>query len=168
MSAAPRIEPFAPPARLPGSILFMCGQNAIRSPMAEALAAFHLPRGVLVRSAGLRTGARDPFVDAVIAEAGLPVIPHDPHGIDEIEDGLFDLVIALTPEARDFAHDLARTSHLEVEHWDTPDPSMTEGRREQVLEAYRAVRDGLERRILQRFGSHDEVGLPTRGPRRAS
>ena len=156
------MEPFAPPARLPGSILFMCGQNAIRSPMAEALAAFHLPRGVLVRSAGLRTGARDPFVDAVIAEAGLPVIPHDPHGIDEIEDGLFDLVIALTPEAHDFAMELARTSHVEVEHWNMPDPSLTEGRREQVLDAYRAVRDELERRILERFGSHDDTNAPKR------
>ena len=154
MSAA-RIEPIADPVRLPGSILFLCGQNAIRSPMAEALAAFHLPRTVLVRSAGLRTGTRDPFVDAVIAEIGLPVIPHDPHGIDEIEDGLFDVVVALTPEAHEFARELGRTASVEVEHWETPDPSLTEGRREQVLDAYRAVRDGLEARILKRFGSQD-------------
>ena len=147
--------PIAEPAKLPGSILFMCGQNAIRSPMAEALAAFHLPRNVLVRSAGLRTGTRDPFVDAVIAEVGLPVIPHDPHGIDEIEDGLFDVVIALTPEAHEFARELGRTASVEIEHWDTPDPSLTEGRREQVMDAYRAVRDELERRILERFGSHE-------------
>ena len=159
------MEPFAPPARLPGSILFLCGQNAIRSPMAEALAAFHLPRTVLVRSAGLRSGQRDPFVDAVIAEAGLPVIPHDPHGIDEIEDGLFDVVIALTPAAHEFAQELGRTSSIEIEHWDTPDPSMTEGRREQVMDAYRAVRDGLERRIIARFGSSDEAGYAAR-PRR--
>ena len=152
MSAA-RPAPITAPDRLPGSILFLCGQNAIRSPMAEALAAFHLPRNVLVRSAGLRTGTRDPFVDAVIAEAGLPVIPHDPHGIDEIEDGLFDVVIALTPEAHAFARELGRTSSVKIEHWETPDPSLTEGRREQVLDAYRATRDGLEARILRRFGS---------------
>ena len=154
MSAAPALSGGGA-RRLPGSILFMCGQNAIRSPMAEALAALHLPRTVLVRSAGLRSGTRDPFVDAVIAEIGLPIIPHDPHGIDEIEDGLFEVIVALTPEAHAFARELGRTSSVEIELWDTPDPSATEGRREQVLEAYRAVRDGLERRIIERFGSHD-------------
>ena len=164
MSASPVI-PDIRPARLPGSILFMCGQNAIRSPMAEALAALHLPRTVLVRSAGLRSGTRDPFVDAVIAELGLPVIPHDPHGIDEIEDGLFDVIVALTPEAHEFACELGRTSSVEVEMWDTPDPSLTEGRREQVLEAYRGVRDGLERRIIKRFGSHDDAAYSERHAR---
>ena len=156
MSAAPVVA-LRGGARPPGSILFLCGQNAIRSPMAEALAAFHLPPTVLVRSAGLRTGTRDPFVDAVIAEAGLPVIPHDPHGLDEVEDGLFDVIVALTPEALERASELARTAAIEVEHWPIDDPSLTEGRREQVMDAYRAVRDELERRIIARFGSHEGV-----------
>ena len=40
----------------PKSILFLCGMNAIRSPMAEALARNDLPKGVFVASAGVRPG----------------------------------------------------------------------------------------------------------------
>ena len=39
----------------------------------------------------------------------------------------------------------------EVLFWNTFDPSLVEGSREARLEAYRAVRDEMERRILERF-----------------
>jgi protein-tyrosine-phosphatase len=38
-----------------------------------------------------------------------------------------------------------------IEYWPTPDPTLTDGRSEQILDAYRMVRDGLFRRIKQRF-----------------
>ena len=34
----------------------------------------------------------------------------------------------------------------------TPDPTIVAGNREQMLDAYRDVRDGLMRRIRERFG----------------
>ncbi len=40
-----------------------------------------------------------------------------------------------------------------VEYWPTQDPSAVSGSREQVLNAYRAVRDGLKNKILGRFGT---------------
>jgi protein-tyrosine-phosphatase len=75
---------------------------------------------------------------------------------EELEDweGLnFDLIITLSPEAHHKALELTRTMAAEVEYWPTPDPTPTEGTREQRLEAYRAVRDQLMRRIKSRFGS---------------
>lgn len=137
----------------PGSILFLCGQNAIRSPMAEALARAHVPSTVLVRSAGLVRGARDGFVDAVIAERGLPLPGHDPRSLDDMEDDLVDLVIALSDSAHERAEEWARTAPVTVEHWPTDDPSLVAGKRDRRLEAYRAVRDELERRIVERFAS---------------
>ena len=146
--------PVTPGTRVtPGSILFLCGQNAIRSPMAEVIARHRLPAHVLVRSAGLRSGTRDPFVDEVVAEAGLPLVPHDPRALEEMEDDLFDVIVALTPEAAAHARDLARTAAMRVVEWDIPDPSMAEGRREMVLDAYRAVRDRLDALIGGEFGS---------------
>ncbi|RVB54654.1 protein-tyrosine-phosphatase, partial [Mesorhizobium sp. M7A.F.Ca.CA.002.03.2.1] len=59
------------PGALPRSILFLCGMNAVRSPMAEQLARRMLPATVFVASAGVRAGERDPFVDAVLAEEDL-------------------------------------------------------------------------------------------------
>jgi hypothetical protein len=38
-----------------------------------------------------------------------------------------------------------------VEYWPTADPTLAQGSREQILDAYRGVRDGLFRRIKQRF-----------------
>ena len=40
----------------PSSVLFMCGMNAIRSPMAELLAKRYLPSGTFVASAGVQAG----------------------------------------------------------------------------------------------------------------
>ena len=137
---------------LPGSILFLCGQNAIRSPMAEALARAHLPRSVLVRSAGLRSGQRDPFVDAVLAEVDVPLEEHEPRALDDLEDDLFDVVVTLTPEAAERADVMARTIPIEVVRWTIEDPSLVEGRRDQRIEAYRAVRDRLDALIRERFG----------------
>ena len=137
--------------RSPSAILFMCGMNAIRSPLAEAIARARLPN-VVVRSAGVHTGTRDPFVDAVIAERGLPADEYGPQDFHDIGDGLFDIVVALSEDAHEEARELARTVDMQVEFWPMPDPSTTEGRREQVLDAYRALADALERRITDRFG----------------
>jgi protein-tyrosine-phosphatase len=40
----------------PGAVLFVCGMNAIRSPMAEVIARSLLPPGTYVASAGVRPG----------------------------------------------------------------------------------------------------------------
>jgi hypothetical protein len=40
----------------------------------------------------------------------------------------------------------------DVEYWPTPDPTLVASNREQMLDAYRDVRDGLMRRIRERFG----------------
>ena len=40
---------------------------------------------------------------------------------------------------------------MDIEYWPTLDPTLAMGARDAVLEAYRAVRDALEARILRRF-----------------
>ncbi|TIR90064.1 MAG: low molecular weight phosphatase family protein, partial [Mesorhizobium sp.] len=86
-------------AALPHSILFVCGMNAVRSPMAEQLARRMLPATTFVASAGVRSGERDPFVDAVLAEEGLTLGERQPRTLDELEDDYFDLIVTLAPEA---------------------------------------------------------------------
>ncbi len=73
---------------------------------------------------------------------------------EEIEDweGLnFDLIITLSPEAHHKALELTRTIAADVEYWPTPDPTGTEGSREQRMQAYRDVCDTLLLRIRKRF-----------------
>jgi len=138
-------------ARPPASVLFVCGMNAIRSPMAAAITAQLFP-GLYVASAGVRKGEPDPFVTVVMEESGLDLARHKPHTIEELEDTNFDLVVTLSPQAHHRALELTRTMAVTVEYWPTPDPTLVEGTREQILDAYRDVRDGLRRRIKERFG----------------
>jgi protein-tyrosine-phosphatase len=140
----------------PQSVLFACGLNSIRSPMAAALFRQRFGKTVYSGSAGVRGGELDPFAVAVMDEIGIDISKHKPHTFEELDEweGLnFDLIVTLSPEAHHKALDLTRTLAADVEYWPTPDPSDTVGNREQMLDAYRVVRDQLERKINDRFGS---------------
>ena len=144
----------APRARNPQSVLFACGFNSVRSPMAESLLQQMFPHALYVKSAGVKKGELDPFAVAVMAELGQDIAGHKPITFDELEDweGLnFDLIITLSPEAHHKALELTRTLAAEVEYWPTQDPTRTDGSREQKLAAYREVCDTLLLRIRKRF-----------------
>ena len=144
----------APPRRTPQAVLFACGQNSVRSPMAASLLQRMFPQGLYVRSAGVKKGELDPFAVAVMAEFGQDISAHKPTTFEDLDDweGLnFDLIISLSPEAHHKALELTRTLAADVEYWPTPDPTTTEGSRDQKLAAYREVCDGLLSRIRKRF-----------------
>ena len=138
----------------PQSVLFACGLNSVRSPMAASLLQQMFPQTLYVRSAGVRKGELDPFAVAVMAELGQDISTHKPMTFEELEnwEGLnFDLIITLSPEAHHKALELTRTLAAAVEYWPTHDPTGAEGNREQKLAAYREVMDTLLLRIRKRF-----------------
>jgi len=141
-------------AARPQAVLFACGLNAVRSPMAAAVLKQMLGGSLYVGSAGVRRGELDPFAGAVMEEIGIDINDHRPITFEELEDleGLnFDLIVTLSPEAHHKALELTRVLAVEVEYWPTADPTVVEGSREQRLEAYRAVRDQLVQNIRERF-----------------
>jgi protein-tyrosine-phosphatase len=138
----------------PLAVLFACGLNAVRSPIAAALLSQMFGQSIYVGSAGVRKGENDPFAIAVMSEIGIDISRHKPVTFEELDEweGLnFDLIITLAPEAHHRAMELTRTSGVEVEYWPTADATAIEGNREQRLAAYRQVRDHLMERIRQRF-----------------
>jgi len=141
------------PARdeFPGAVLFACNLNAVRSPMAAALMRHLLGHKVFVASAGVRAGEVDPFAVAALDEIGIDISGHEPVSFDDLHDTLFDVVVSLTPEAQHKAVEMTRTMAVEVEYWPTHDPTLGSGSRDQILEAYRTVRDDLLARIKRRF-----------------
>ena len=145
-----------PPRRTtPQAVLFACGLNSVRSPMAAGLFKQMLGRAIYVASAGVRKDELDPFAVAALDEVGIDIAKHRPMTFEELDDweGLnFDLIVTLSPEAHHKALELTRTIAAEVEYWPTPDPTPTEGTREQRLDVYRAVRDQLTEHIKTRFG----------------
>jgi protein-tyrosine-phosphatase len=135
----------------PGSVLFACGQNAIRSPIAEALLKHFMGHRIYVDSVGVRHGEIDPFAIAVMEEIGIDLSRHRAKTFDDLEDTSYDLIITLSPEAHHRAVELTRTMACDVELWNTIDPSIVEGSREVRMQAYREVREALMKRIRERF-----------------
>ncbi len=94
------------PRDLPGSVLFCCDHNAVRSPMAEGLMKKFYGHDAYVQSAGVKGDMDiDGFSIAVCAEMGVELSRHRARSFDEMEqwgDDLssFDLIIALSPAAQ--------------------------------------------------------------------
>jgi protein-tyrosine-phosphatase len=144
----------AAPSR-PQAVLFACGLNSVRSPMAAGIFRELFGKTVYVGSAGVQRGELDPFAVAAMAELGIDISRHKPHTFEELDEleGLnFDLIVTLSPRAHHKALELTRTIASEVEYWPTHDPTAAEGSREQWLVAYREVRDELMARNRARFG----------------
>jgi len=133
------------------AVLIACTMNAVRSPMAAAMLRHLAGQRLYVESAGVRAGELDPLAVEAMEEIGLEIGKHKPRCFEDLEDGSFDLVITLSPEAQHKAMELTRTAATRVEYWPTMDPTAVEGSREQRLLAYRGVRDQLMDRLKQRF-----------------
>ncbi|GEO82225.1 arsenate-mycothiol transferase ArsC [Pararhodospirillum oryzae] len=146
---APTIEPALV---LPSAVLFCCTMNRVRSPMAEGLMKRLHGKRVFVESVGVRPAEEiDGFVIAVMDEIGIDLRGHRPRAFEDLQDESFDEVVSLSPEAQHKAVEMTRWMACEVTFWHTFDPSLVEGSRETRLEAYRAVRDELQARLLARF-----------------
>ena len=145
----------------PKSVLFACQLNSVRSPIAAALARQAFPGRIIARSVGVNGGKADQFVHEVMEEIGIDMSVHTPHILDELVANRFDLVITLSDDAPEA---VARKG-LEagaVEQWQVADPSLVEGSRELILQAYRDLRDSLRKRVRERLESLVSGALPAK------
>lgn len=147
---------------LPGSVLFCCDQNCVRSPFAEEyLKALHGTR-IFVQSAGVFSDMEvDGFMITVAAEIGIDIRGHRVRSFDDMENwgdsiGSFDRIIALSPGAQRRALGYTAEYHVEISYWPTLDPTGLGGKREERLAAYRQTRDQIVARIRQEFPPVDE------------
>ncbi|MDG1168151.1 MAG: low molecular weight phosphatase family protein [Sulfitobacter sp.] len=143
---------------LPQSVLFCCDHNAVRSPMAEGIMKKLYGTGTYVQSVGVKNDLEiDGFSIAVCAELDVELARHRSRSFDEMEqwgDDLssFDLVIALSPASQRRALELTRFYHLDVEYWPILDPTGLGETREAKLAQFRAARDQIMTRLIERFG----------------
>ena len=138
---------------LPSSVLFACSHNAIRSPMAEALAKRLYGNTAFLDSVGVYAGDLDNFAIAVLDEIGVDLHKHHGKSFDDVDPSEFDLIVTLSPEAHHRALEFTRSASTDVEYWPIPDPSAVEGSRDSRLEAYRRTRDTILARLKARFGA---------------
>ncbi|MDF1727485.1 MAG: low molecular weight phosphatase family protein [Sulfitobacter sp.] len=143
---------------LPQSVLFCCDHNAVRSPMAEGIMKKFYGMDTYVQSVGVENDLEiNGFSIAVCAELEVELARHRSRSFDEMEQwgdnlGSFDLIIALSPASHQRALDLTRGFHLAVEYWPILDPTGIGESREAKLEQFRAARDQITTRLIDRFG----------------
>ena len=115
-------------------------------------------RAAYVQSAGVKNDMEiDGFAIAVCQEVGIELSQHRSRSFEEMQAwgddlGGFDLIVALSPASQRQALELTRVFHLDVEYWPIMDPTGLAEGREAKLAAYRATRDQIRDRMLDRFG----------------
>ena len=132
-------------SELPGSVLFACTHNAIRSAMAENIMRFLHGRKVYVQSAGIRPGELDPFAVAVMDEIGIDISGHVSTTIEPFLGQAFSWLITVCDDAKESCPTIPGAA--KQAHWSINDPSAVEGDEEARLAAFREVRDILRDRI---------------------
>ncbi len=126
-------------------ILFVCTGNSARSQMAEAFARYYGGDRVAVDSAGTRPAGINEYAQWAMNEVGIDISGQTSDALSEKDLNRFGWVVTLCGDARD--HCPAIPSGVHTEHWDLPDPARVRGKPLERLEAFRAVRLQIERRV---------------------
>lgn len=106
-----------------------------------------------IKSAGIRARMVDGFAVATMQEIGIDISTHEPQTLNDVILKKYDLIITLSPESHHVV--LTKLGHqpgVQVLFWHMMDPLYHEGNREQVLAAFRELRDGLVERIKDILG----------------
>ncbi len=142
---------------LPIRLLFVCGGNTCRSPMAAALARRVLGDSVLVSSAGVDVREQSAMNDAVEALKdlyGVDISGHIPTDVNEYRLAEYDVVVAMTPGIADRLGDYYLVPAEKLVVWSVSDP-------------YLRGRAAYEQCVRQLAGLIDDLILERALPRRA-
>jgi arsenate reductase len=131
-------------------VLFLCTGNSCRSQMAEGFARAMETPAIEVYSAGVEARGLSPRAVAVMDEVGVDIRQQTSKTIAEIPAGEIDTVITLCGDAA--ARCPVFPGVVVREHWALADPARAEGSEEAILEAFRSVRDELQKRVRSPFG----------------
>ncbi len=130
-------------------ILFLCTHNACRSQMAEALLRHRYGGTYEVFSAGTSPSQVHPFAVQVLQELAIDTSTLISESLSMYVDQPFDAVITTCDGAQRSCPvfpGALRTIHHAFE-----DPSRVDGSQEEVLHAFRRIRDQIDRWIQATF-----------------
>ena len=140
------------PAGEISSILFACNVNAVRSAMAEAMVKAAFPGKIFADSCGVAPGPSDGFAITVMEEAGYDIGSHQPKSFADLDCEFYDVIISFSPEAHDAARALTNNMDCDTLYWPVDNLANLTGSREEMLRAYRHVRDDIRRKLSLYFG----------------
>ena len=126
-------------------VLFLCTGNSCRSQMAEAIVNARLGDEWEASSAGtVPAGYVHPIAIRVLAEIGIAHSGRSKHA-DAFHDVAFDLVVTVCDDAAEACP--AWVGKGRRVHLGFPDPARVVGTEDEVLAAFRRVRDDIARRV---------------------
>jgi len=126
-------------------VLFLCTGNSCRSQLAEAIVNARMGDKWEAFSAGiLPARVVHPYTLKVLAEWGI-IHQGNVKGVEDLRSVSFDLVVTVCDTAAEecpvwLGQGIRR-------HIDFPDPAKTIGSEEEILQAFRQVRDDIARKI---------------------
>ena len=122
-------------------VLVLCTGNSCRSQIAEGyLRAFAGDRAEIY-SAGIETHGVNPRAIETMKRDGIDISAHTSNNINEYTDINFDFVITVCDNAKESCPYFP--SKAVKLHYNFPDPAKATGTEEQVMEAFREVREQI-------------------------
>jgi len=132
-------------------VLFVCTANAARSQMAEGILRAKYGESYEAFSAGTRQAQVSTRAIVVMQEMGVDISHHRSKTLEEFDGSSFDLAVTLCDNAHTICPIVAGAK--KTIHHGFPDPHLTPGSDDDVLEGYRAVRDMITEWIDLTFGT---------------
>jgi arsenate reductase len=126
-------------------ILFLCTGNSCRSQMAEGWARFLGGDRISAESAGIEAHGKNPRAIAVMAEAGLDISRQESTIVSDDMLRRANVVVTVCGHADEMCPTLPAT--VRKIHWPLTDPAKACGSEEEIMAAFRATRDEVERRV---------------------
>jgi len=126
-------------------VLILCTGNSARSQMAEGLLRHVGGTRYEVFSAGTKPVGMNPVAIEVMREEGIDISKQRSKSVAEFAGQEFATVINVCDNAAEECPVFPGAP--QPVHWSLPDPAAVSGTKEEKLEAFRKVRDELERRI---------------------
>jgi len=128
-------------------ILFLCTGNSARSQMAEGLMRHFRGDEFEVFSAGVEPKGVHPQAIEAMRETGIDISRQQSKHVDDLPIKEFDYIITLCDHAaQNCPVFFGKGARL---HQGFPDPAAVQGSEQDVLEAFRKVRDELKQFIIR-------------------
>jgi len=131
-------------------VLFICTANAARSQMAEGLLRAKYGDRFEVFSAGTHQSRVSPRAIRIMKEIGIDISHHRSKSLDEMSGMTFDLAVTLCDRASQVCPVV--TCAKKTMHHGFPDPHLTKGTEDDLIEGYRRVRNNIGAWIDKTFG----------------
>lgn len=123
-------------------ILVLCTGNSCRSQMAHGYLQRFAGNLAEVYSAGVEMHGVNPRAIAIMKEDGIDISHHTSNNVDEYRDLSFDHVITVCDNAKERCPWFPTTA--QKHHHNFTDPAKVTGTEEEVMRAFRQVRDEIK------------------------